>query len=259
MSRFARLDFESAPSRAPEPLTDPWPNLDEDGCYRAGEEQFHSGLYEAALVFYSRVLRFNQSRLDAWVGQVRCLLCLREYREAITWSDRGLQRFRDAPDLLACKGLALVLAGEPGAGMAFLDGALEQRGAGWWSWLARGEALLAAKEREVNARNCFLKACELAQDDWTVELRVGMAYNAAGLAEHARPALLRAFRQQERHPLVLYHLGLASERLGQWEAAAGCYRQALVARQEFPEAQEALDRVAGANPLTRLWRRLRSR
>lgn len=259
MSRFARLDFDDAPARpqgaAVDPV-DPWPDLDEEACFRAGEEQFRLGLYAAALVFYSRVLRFNKGRVDAWVGQVRCLLCQREYREALTWSDRGLQHFRDAPDLLACKGLALVLAGKLSEGMEYLDGALEQRTAGTWPWLARGEALLAARERELNARNCFVKARELAPDDWTAELHIGIVYNMARFPEQAKPALLRALRHAEENPLVLYHLGLAEEGLGQWEAAAGCYRQALVRRRDFREAAAGLERVRRAGPLTRFWRGL---
>src|SRR4051812_19991654 len=107
MSRFSRLEFEEPPEARVEPLADPWPDLDENGCLRAADEQFRSGLYEAALVYYSRVLRFNKSREDAWMGQVRCLICLGEHREAVLWSDRGLERFRESPDLLAGKGLAL--------------------------------------------------------------------------------------------------------------------------------------------------------
>src|SRR3954447_2385178 len=147
MGRFARLDFAAQPAVV-EPLGDEWPDLDEQGCMAAGEDQFQRGLYEAALIQYSRALRFNRDLAGAWLGQVRCLICLAEYREAVTWSSRALERFPASADLLAGKGLALVLSGDVGEGISYLDGAVEKRSPSPWVWLARGEALLAASQPE---------------------------------------------------------------------------------------------------------------
>jgi tetratricopeptide (TPR) repeat protein len=260
MGRFSKLDFAAQPeSAAAEPLEDAWPDLDEHGCMRAGDDQFQRGLYEAGLVQYSRALRFNLNLMAAWLGQVRCLICLREYREAITWTDRALERFPDAPDLLAAKGLALALSGDWSEGLAYSDGAVELRSPSAWVWLARGETLLAAGQPEVNARRCFLKAMELSPRDWHLELRIGMAYNSAGIAAQARGPLLSAVRVAGDNPLVLYHLGLASEKTGDWHAAAGFYERAVAARPDFPEGQEALRQARGAGPLARLRQRLKGR
>src|SRR5207247_5744554 len=132
--------------------------------------------------------------------------------------DRALERFPDGPELLAAKGLALALSGDWGEGMAYSDGAVEMRSPSAWVWLARGEALLVARQPEMNARRCFLKAMELSPKDWHLELRIGMAYNRAGLSTQARGPLLSAVRIAGDHPLVLYHLGLASEKPGDWRA-----------------------------------------
>jgi tetratricopeptide (TPR) repeat protein len=254
MGRFSKLDFAHQPA-APEPLTEEWPDLDEQSCLAAGDDQFQRGLYEAALLHYSRALRFNRDLAAAWFGQVRCLIALREYREAILWSDRALERFPDAADLLAGKGQALVLSGDPGEGLAYLDGAVEQRSPSPWVWLARGEALLAARQPEVNARRCFLKALELAPKDWHLELRIGMAYNQAGMPAAARGPLLSAAHTAAGgdNPLVLYHLGRASEGIGDWRAA-GFYERALAARPDFPEARAALEQLRSPGLLARLQR-----
>src|SRR5438067_8619036 len=150
--RFARLDFETSPAAPEQPAAEVWPDLDAPACMAAAAEQFDSGLYEAALVHYSRALRFDRELAAAWLGQVRALICLGEYREAILWSNRGLERFHDCPDLLAAKGLALVLSGDSREGIAFSDGAVETRAPSAWIWLARGESLLAAGQHEANAR-----------------------------------------------------------------------------------------------------------
>ena len=116
--RFARLDFETEPTGSCPTTAEEWPDLDADGCLKAAAEQFDYGLYEAALVRYSRALRFDRELAEAWLGQVRSLICLGEHREAVLWSDRGLERFHDSPELLAAKGLALVLSGNARDGIA---------------------------------------------------------------------------------------------------------------------------------------------
>src|SRR4051812_5779366 len=113
MGRFEKLDFEDKSHATPIVAeVDPWPNQDEHACIRQGDENFQQGLYEPALNAYSRALRFNRDMVEAWVGQIRCLICMGEYPEAVIWCDRALERFSQSSDLLACKGLALVLNDE---------------------------------------------------------------------------------------------------------------------------------------------------
>ena len=202
--RFSKLDFEErmAPPD-PGPVVDPWPNLDEHGCLKMADEQFEQGLYELALGSYSRALRFNKDLSQGWTGQVRCLLCLGEYPEAITWSSRGLERFPNSSDLLACKGLALVFAGQRSEGMEFLDGAVGMKSPSAWVWIARGQGLLATGQPAANASRCFMKALETAGEDWRASLRVGIAYNRSRMFAQARPLLLAAVRHSPDNALLL--------------------------------------------------------
>jgi tetratricopeptide (TPR) repeat protein len=259
MGRFANLDFDSRTHRAALPVTDdPWPNLDAQGCLTKGDEHFQVGLYEQALVAYSKALRFNKDLVAAWVGQVRCLICLGEYPEAITWSDRALERFANTPDLLAAKGLALVYLGSS-EGPSYLDGAVEMRWPSAWVWLARGESLLVTRQPETNAHRCFLKAIEYAPDDWHIQMRIGMAYNRHRLPAKARSHLMTALRGAPNNPLLLYQLGWMLEGLGESTAAAGYYERALAVRPNFTEASDALKQARCFNPLFRLWRRMKHR
>jgi len=149
------------------------------------------------------------------VGQIRCLICLGEYPEAVTWGDRALERFPGSADLLACKGMALVLLGDGDQGREYLDGAVQLRAPSTWVWLARGESLLVMRQSLENARRCFLKATELAPQDWHLQLRIGMAYNRAHMFSRAREPLLTAVQGSGDNPLALFHLGVAVEGLGQ--------------------------------------------
>lgn len=215
---------------------------------RTGDDHFDKGEYDAALTFYSRSLRFNRDLAAAWVGQIRCLLALGEYQEAVTWSDRALDRFANTPDLLACKGLALAYLGDR-EGMSYLDSAVALKAAGTWVWLARGECLLLHKTAEANASRCFLKALELSGDDWRVELRVGIALSRAGLTARARNMLLSAAKKSADNPLALYHLGLVHQAHGETELAVGCFSRARSVGSR--DAARALDAIHARGPVTR--------
>jgi tetratricopeptide (TPR) repeat protein len=222
------------------------------------DEHFRTGIYDEALRHYSRALRFNRDLAGAWVGQIRCLIATGDYNEAVTWSDRGLERFANTPDLLACKGLALTHLGDP-SGPSYLDSAVTMKAISPWVWLARGECLLLRKSAP-NAERCFLKALESAGDDWHTELCIGIAYNAAKMHAKARKPLLSVIERAPDNPLALYQLGLMHEGSGELALAEGCFQRALTRRGDYRDARAALDRVQKAGVASRivqkLWQKL---
>jgi len=259
MGRFSKLDLENQ-ALTPVPKADDWPDLDDSACLRDGDENFYEGHYEPALNAYSRALRFNRDLPAAWLGQIRCLIEMGEFPEAVTWSDRALEKFPNHPDLLASKGLALMKMGDTVAGTEYSDGAVELRATSAWVWLARGECLLLAGQPEANVNRCFLKALEYSEgsNTWQSELAIGTAYNGVRKWASARRHLVAAQRLNTDHPVVLYQLALAQEGLGETRAAAGLLQRACEIRR-YPEARDALLRVRGANPVSQLWKRLTSK
>jgi len=258
MSRFSHLEFEETPSRpAAGPTPERWPDQDDRSCVASGDGLFRTGAYEPALLAYSRALRYNRDNAAAWVGQVRCLLCLGEYPEAVTWSSRALERFPEAADLLACKGLSLLYAGQIAEGVEFLDGAVEMRSPSAWVWLARGEGLLAARQNEDNAHRCFYKAQELSPRDPHLLLSIGIAYNRFRYYARARTPLQQSVHTEPNNPLALCQTGLMYEGLGERESAIGMFERALAAAPDYAEAHNALERARRAGVLSRLWKRMR--
>ena len=252
MGRFSKLDLGAKPPLVKESVADAWPNEDENSSLRRAHEAFDCGLYEPALDYYSRALRFNRELALAWCGQIRCLIHLGEFPEAVTWCDRALERFPGNADLLACKGLAYAELEDTIQAMEYVDGALEQRSPSPWVWLARGQVLLLLKEPVANARRCLAKAAEMEDgtNRWRVELRAGEALLRGGHFLEARKYLERARHAQPRNELVNYLLGLACEKLGQRQLAANYLQQALAARR-FPQALSALARVK--SPFWQRW------
>ncbi|MCW3059079.1 MAG: Tetratricopeptide repeat protein [Capsulimonas sp.] len=259
MGRFSKLDFQGQPPAAVATSEDPWPNMDAHACLKLGEQQYQTGHYEPALTAYSRALRFDKGVSEAWIGQVRSLICLEEFSEAVTWSDRALEKFFGSPDLLACKGMALVRSGRPARGMECLDEAIELRSPSCWVWHARGDGLLRTGQGAANAKRCFLKAQEIDPQEWRLEMRIGISYNEVRKFAEARPYLLAAARSAPGIPLLMLYLGTMHEGLGEISLARGFYERALAARRGYREAQTALDRVSATGVCARLWQGLRSR
>jgi tetratricopeptide (TPR) repeat protein len=165
VSRFVNLEFgdesENQPQQGEKKLV-------KDEAYYFGEARsaFENGDFEQGLRFYSKVLEFNPQNAAAWTGQVRMLIELGEYREAKLWADKALERFPSEPELLAAKAVALGRSGDLQGALAFSDASIEERGDTPYVWLARGDVLLARKERRADY--CFEKAMLLAPQDWFV-------------------------------------------------------------------------------------------
>ena len=256
MTRFSKLDFDKTVIPiAPTLVEDAWPNLDENGCLQAGDERFGVGDYEIALTCYSRALRFNRDCISGWIGQARCLIAMGEYPDAVTWSDRALERFADTPELLACKGLALAHQADWSA-LEYLDGAVQMKSPPAWVWIARGEGLLLTGQNVENAQRCFLKAQELAPTDPQIELRIAMAYIRSRQFARARILITAVMVKLSRNVLALTQAGITYEGLGEYDAARGFYERALAIRSDYATAQSGMNRVLGGNPFSRLFKRM---
>lgn len=163
MSRFGNLEFEGE-SRIARSET----RAEHDGRHwiATAENAFARAEFEPALRFFARVLEYDPDCVAAWTGQVRALIELGEYREAKLWADKALERFPSAPELLAAKAVALGRLGDLDTALAFSDASIEERGDTPYVWLARGDVLLARREKRADF--CFERACSLAAGQWLV-------------------------------------------------------------------------------------------
>ncbi|MBI4658099.1 MAG: tetratricopeptide repeat protein [Verrucomicrobia bacterium] len=171
MSRFNNLEFggeEEDHSVSPSYLKDEVHYLME------AQTAFAQGRFEQALRHYAKVLEFNSKNAAAWRGQVRMLIELGEFAEAKLWADKALETVPDDPELLAAKAVALARGGDLSEAMMFSDAAIEARGETPYVWLARGDVLLA--RREKRAEFCFEKALGLAGRDWLHHWLISRVY-----------------------------------------------------------------------------------
>jgi len=240
MGRFERLEFDAGlPHRERQK---PPPIYDDNHYLAEGDKCFYLADYEGALLNYSRALRFNNNCESAWVGQVKALIELGELDEALIWCDRGLQRFKNSPALLACKGKILARLGDCHKGMAYVDAALQEKGGDLpLVWLARADVLLA--EKSPAARFCLEKACELAPQSWQVYIEAAMVCLQQGEPMLALKYARQATELNRDHPFLWCVLGDAYRDSGQHAEAERCYRYALSLERNFAPAKSRLDKL----------------
>lgn len=248
MSRFGNLEFGQ---ESDSDLFGQEKAKDESYYFSAASTAFEEADFEKALRSYSKVLEFNPQNAAAWTGQVRALIELGEFREAKLWADKALERFPHEPELLAAKAVALGRCGDLDAAMAFSDAAIEERGSTPYVWLARGDVLLARRERRADW--CFDKALALAPNNWLVAwlaARIRYFYQQFTLAlRHVEQAL-----QWNPANCVLWLLqGQCQQQIGWVSQATVSFQQALQLKPGWAEAQTALREVSQVG-LTRRFR-----
>lgn len=248
MSRFNNLEFGDE-------LAEPRQAAHKDeGFYlREANEAFEHGHFELALRAFAKVLGHNPHNAAAWAGQVRMLVELGEFREAKVWADKALEKFPDDGELLAAKAVALGRGGDLSAALLFSDHAVQARGDTPYVWLARGDVLLA--RREKLAEYCFDKAFALASCDWCVRWLA---------------ARIHAFHEQFARALKLAQEALALNtsqaviwlELGRCQAALGLVGPAelsLAQARQLDPACAGVDAAAAQVASTSLWKRARGR
>ena len=218
------------------------------------DRRFEHGRFEEALRGYAKVLEFNPRSAAAWAGQVRSLIELAEFTEARVWADKALASFPDEPELLAAKAVALARDGDLQGALSFSDAAVESQSSTPYIWLARGDVLLA--RREKRAEYCFEKAFALAGNS-PVMLWLGARVQA--FYRHFARALklaVEALNQDPGRAVLWLEAGRCQMQLGLLAQAENSFEQARELDPDCP-AQRYLNEAAGKGFLDKLagrWR-----
>lgn len=276
MGRFSKLETHvpasSSPSDAgkatvPEgfgtrrtPKADLLPGPDYDARYyqMEGDRYFYHGDYEKSLRMYSRAIQMDHSTVEPWIGQVRCLIELKQAKEAMVWVKRALELFPEDARLISVQGMTYARTGMVERGLACSDYALGRPGlsaADPLVWVLRGAILSLGDSR--NCEICFSKAMESGQgDDWRTPLSLGL--NLLNQKKYAKAVefLEAAVHVEQRNDFLWERLGYARERLGLGQNAMEAYDAALHQNDGNKAAQDGLARMQRSSVWTRIARRL---
>ncbi|HML75261.1 MAG TPA: tetratricopeptide repeat protein [Anaerohalosphaeraceae bacterium] len=251
MTRFSSLEFDDAggqPERhAGEPIRDE--RYFQDQAIRSC---LH-GDFELGLRNYSRALECNSHFLPGWAGQIRMLIELGEYKEAVIWADKAMELFPEHPEFLSHKATASFRDGRFDKAMAFSDHALSLDNPGPWVWLTRMEILL--KQNRRIAETCIPKAVACAGPETSlIRLQAGRILSRYGYYACAMDLLSEAVRDFPKSPLAWYELGHCQHKLGQRNQARTSLEQAKILRPDW----DLVDSESAAVE-DRFWKRLLGR
>jgi len=263
MGRFAKLETgkAEAPEAASGPRTAPAARrIVEPETYdftyyvEEADKQYFTGRYDKALRIYSRALQVDNSQIYPWVGQVFSLLAMNQIKEADLWVTRAIGLFPEDATLLSLRALIYAHKGMMNRAIGASDYALS-RGGTAYAWMARGEILLRAKNK--NAPFCFDKALEVAgADNWKVAMHVGLVYFRRRMYSSALDFFRRACVVEMGNYHLWYHLGRCYYYLSFRNEAIEAFNRALEIHPECREAERGLADVKSSNFVTRLFRRL---
>ena len=256
MGRFSNLEFDGQKNPLREEPAAAGEVRDETHYLRLADTDFRRARFDKALRYYSRALEFNANVVAAWVGQAQMLVELGEFKEARLWCDKALELHRDHPDVLSCKSIAIARQGDVDKALEFTDAALAQRGTSPLVWLARGEALMAA--RQSNDDHCLEKASAEAKHEWFMQLRIARVYYAYRHFGQAMTWVTKALKQEPAAPFVLHVMGDCQLALGFDSSAENSYRQALSLDRDFDLSRLALAALKNRGPLDQFLRLVRN-
>ena len=212
MKRFTNLEFEDS-DNIPRPSSTGEQVRDAAYFFRKANQCFLHGNYEAALRNFSRSLEASSTFFEGWAGQIRMLIELKEYPEAMVWSDKAMDLFPEHPDLLSYKAVAALRDARYSKARALSDNSISKENIGPRVWLARADVLLYDKSRV--AEECLGKAVHVAGTNLNlIRLESGRLLSRYRKYSPAIGYLQEAVSQFPKSALAWYELGYCQEKLG---------------------------------------------
>ena len=253
MKRFTNLEFDDA-SNSPKSSANGEAVRDAAFFYQRATKCFLHANYELALRNYSRALETSSTFFDGWAGQIRMLIELGEYPEALVWADKAMELFPEHPELLAYKAIASLNDAKYEKAKAFSDNSISKANIGPRVWLARTEVLLQSKSRI--AEDCLSKAISISGGNADmIRLEAGRLLRQYRRYSQAIEHLQEAVRQFPKSALAWYELGYCQAKLG-FSQATTSLEQSLHLRPRWKEAQELLSQSKNTGLFRKFFGRL---
>ncbi len=226
----------------------------EDEYVARAHELYRDGKFDDALRLYSRALGRNHHLEAAWVGQLRCLLAVEEYRELDTWAAKALEYLPDSPELLSVQAIALACEGHHTAAMQLSDRAVSKKGSTPFVWIARAWAL--GKPGERNADLCITRAVDSGKTDWQIHADAASYFIAYEQFGSAIVHLQQASRLHPDCSYIWYQLGMCYVEVGLRNEAIAALNHAVKKDPRRQKYFDALREAEEQNLFKSIWRRL---
>jgi tetratricopeptide (TPR) repeat protein len=255
VSRFGNLEFGDSP-RSDAQAQGEARIKDEVFYLNEAVALFERGHFEQALRAYAKALEQNPKSAVAWTGQVRMLIELGEYKEAKLWAEKALALFPREGELLAAKAVALARGGDAKGALAFSDASMEVEAGTPYIWLARGDVLMARKEKR--AEYCFEKALLIARDHWLWPWLASRIHLFHQKSAQALKFAQQALALDAARAIIWQQLGRCELALGLESKAQQSFERARELDRDCPDLERLTLEIGKDGFFTRLFKRFAS-
>lgn len=241
MGRFSKLEPEKLKSMEKDFYSEEEESYDAHQCFIKGDEEYFVGNFEKSIKYYSKSLQLENSRIDAWIGQINALIAIRQYKEADLWAGQGLMLFPENADLIALRGVTYALKGFLKRAIGSSDFSLN-KGNSPTVWISRGEILLIAQNK--NSFFCFEKAMELGgSNDWKIPMQIGMIFHRHRMYSSALKYLTKAGSFNSTNFYLWYLIARCNYHLDFKEKANAAVKRAIEINPNFSLSKNTLKEI----------------
>jgi tetratricopeptide (TPR) repeat protein len=280
ITRFARVelpdhkektfdDFLLGKTGCQEGSSEPMPNAEHQHknlkkTLAAAQDSYFRGYYLDGLKYYAKVLSQDPKRIAAWVGQVRILVDVGQYKGAIYWAEKAGELSGSKKLFSFVRALALAHEGRIGEAKTIINVPVGKDESPMM-WLLRGEVLIRIRINliqkiftpykgigRLGAFFCFVKALGDDQYDPFINQRIGLAYLLARQYNRAFECLQASLNAQSDNPLALYGVAECYRKRRDYERALYYVKKAIAGNPNLDCAFELLEWLH--NPARRFFR-----
>lgn len=174
MGRFNSLEFDNSPA-APQPDSSKKKNFgeairDAEFYLKEADLFYNNRDLEPALRSYSKALEIDPGDIDAWNGQISCLILLDELHEAEMWAKKASEIVGESQGLLALRARICCRRGDFDRAFGLSDSSMQAPGNSPLTWIVRGEIMLYARNKQPEY--CFDKAVAAAKQDYSIYMDI---------------------------------------------------------------------------------------
>ena len=142
MGRFNSLEFEASPA-APQPESNENKMSgeairDAEFYLQEADQLYNNRDLEPALRSYSKALEIDPGGVDAWNGQISCLIHLDELHEAEMWTKKAVEIVGESQKLLALRARIFCRRGDFDRAYGLSDSSIQAAGNAPLAWIVRG-------------------------------------------------------------------------------------------------------------------------
>lgn len=226
MSRLEKIELGKFSSVSTESFT-PEAKLTSQDYMSKAIEAFYDEDFESAIFFYSKVVDVNKHSIEAWIGQIRSLIELKELASAKKRFKTAQYVLGNLPELMSLQALLECLSGRVKEAIRLSDSSIESSERSSFPWFIRGLIYLI-KDVKNKPEYWFTQAITTDPVNMYLKVDIGRACYKYGKPNLTVQFLYQTTTMGARCFSYYYYLLKAAMRLKEYDIAKESFERLKV-------------------------------